>query len=146
MAEGKVSNSIMSSLLYQGINAYYVCDLTLGKNCGFCTYALTDEAVFGCFRTIHSKFTIRCESCDNLTACFELDACSNCSNSLFCHNCENLDHCMFCFNAKSLRYAVGNVEVGREEFLRIKKIVIEAVLKGIRNGKLPFDIFNLGVE
>jgi hypothetical protein len=43
-----------------------------------------------------------------------------------------------------LRYAVGNVEVGREEFLRIKKLVISAVLDGIKkDGKIPFDIFDL---
>ncbi|MFA6530583.1 MAG: hypothetical protein WCT31_02545 [Candidatus Micrarchaeia archaeon] len=144
MAEGKVSNSIKSSLLYQGINALYVCDLTLGKNCGYCTYGLSDEAVFGCFRTIHSKFTIRCESCYNVTACFEMDGCSNCSNSMFCHNCENLDYCMFCFNAKSKRYAIGNVEVGREQYMKIRKIVIDSLVKQItEKKKLDFDIYNL---
>jgi hypothetical protein len=144
MDEGHVSNLINTPIAYHGINALYVCDLTYGKNCAYCTYGLNDEAVFGCFRTIHSKYSIRCESCYNVTGCFELDACSNCSNSMFCHNCEGLDNCLFCFNTKSLRYAVGNVEVGREEFLRIKKLVISAVLDGIKkDGKIPFDIFDL---
>lgn len=145
MREGEVINAIMTPIVYHGINSYYVGDLTFAKNCAFCTYGLNDEAVFGCFRTIHSKFTIRCESCYNVTACFEMDGCSNCSNSMFCHNCENLDYCMFCFNTKSKRYAIGNVEVGREKYMKIRKIVIDSLVRQItEKKKLDFDIYNLG--
>lgn len=145
MREGEVINAIMTPIVYHGINAYYVGDLTFGKNCAFCTYGLNDEGVFGCFRAIHSKYSIRCESSYNVTACFEMDACSNCANSMFCHNCENLDHCMFCFNTKSLRYAIGNVEVGRENYMRMREIVLKEIIKQItENKKLKFDIYNIG--
>ena len=144
MSEGNITNVIKSPLIYHGINAYYVGDLTFGKNCAYCTYALNDEYVFGCHRCIHSKFCIRCEDSVNLTACFEMDSCTNCANSMFCHNCENLDNCMFCFNTKSKRYAIGNVEVGREEYMKIKERVLAEILMQIKSGqRLKWDIYNV---
>lgn len=145
LSEGTANNAINNPIMYNAINSYFVVDLTFGKNCAFCTYALNDESVFGCYRAIHSKFTIRCENSYNLTACFEMDGCSNCSNSMFCHNSENLDHCMFCFNTKSKRYAIGNVEIGREEYMKIKERVLSELVRQIKEGrKLKWDIYNLG--
>jgi hypothetical protein len=144
MREGKISNIIKSSLIYHGINAYYVDDLTFGKNCAYCTFALTTEAVFGSFRAIHSKFCIRCESPYNCTACFECDSCTNCSNCYYCHNCEGCSDCMFCFNVKSLHYAIGNVELGKEQYMKIREMVLKELIDQIKNGKLKNDIYSLG--
>lgn len=145
MSEGNIKNVAMSPLIYHAINGYYVGDLTYGKNCAYCTFALNTEAVFGSFRVIHSNFCIRCENPYNCTACFECDACTNCSNCLYCHNCEGCNDCMFCFNAKSLRYAIGNVEIGREKYLEIKKKITSEIVSKLENDKkLDINIYNLG--
>ncbi len=144
MTEGKISNIVKSSLIYHGINAYYVDDLTFGKNCAYCTFALTTEAVFGSFRAIHSKYCIRCEGPYNCTACFECDVCTNCSNCYYCHNCEGCSDCMFCFNVKSKRYAIGNVEIGKEKYLKIREIVLKELVEEIKNRKLKFNVYSLG--
>jgi len=144
MSEGNITNVIKSPLIYHGINAYYVGDLTFGKNCAYCTYALNDEYVFGCHRCIHSKFCIRCENSVNLTACFEMDSCTNCANSMFCHNSENLDNCMFCFNTKSKRYAIANVEVGREKYMQIREKVLAELVRQIKNmQRIKWNIYNV---
>jgi len=52
---------------------------------------------------------------------------------------------MFCFNVKSKRYAIANVEVGREGYLRIKQIVLGDIAKKLeRNKELEFGVFNIG--
>jgi hypothetical protein len=38
---------------------------------------------------------------------------------------------MFCFNVKNLKYAVGNVEVGREQFLRLKKLLTDEIASSL---------------
>ena len=75
----------------------------------------------------------------------EMDSCKNCADSYFCHNCENLSDCMFCFNAKNLKYAVGNAEVGKENYMKIKSIVRGEILERLEKGKtLPFDVYSIG--
>jgi hypothetical protein len=54
---------------------------------------------------------------------------------------------MFCFNTKNKRYAIGNVEVGREEYMRIKSLVMASILSELeKTHALRHDIFNVGAE
>ncbi|MFH1285817.1 MAG: hypothetical protein ABIH99_04505, partial [Candidatus Micrarchaeota archaeon] len=123
---------------------YRVFDATFTKNAAFCDAALNSESVFGCNWILHSKFCMKCRNSLNLTACFEMESCTNCSSSYFCHNCEGLTDCLFCFNVKSKRYAVGNMEVGKEEYLRIKKLVLEEITDKLqKQGKLNLDIYSI---
>jgi len=71
-----------------------------------------------------------------------VDSARSCSGCYYCHNVENVHDSIFCSNVKNLRYAVGNVEVGKGEFLRIKETVISRVLSGIENGRMPMGIYD----
>lgn len=52
---------------------------------------------------------------------------------------------MFCFNAKSLRYAIGNVEVGKEEYLKVKARILASIFERLEKEKrLAHSIFNIG--
>ncbi len=52
---------------------------------------------------------------------------------------------MLCFNVKSKRYAIANVEIGREEYLRIKKLLLYDITKRLEKEKrLETSIYNLG--
>lgn len=103
------------------------------------------DSVFGCSNLVLSSFCIRCHSSTNLTRCFEVNDSSASSGCYFCHNVENCQDCMFCFNTKNKRYAIGNVEVGREEFMRIKSLVTASILSELEaTHSLRHDIFNIG--
>ncbi|HIH22658.1 TPA: hypothetical protein HA238_02935 [Candidatus Micrarchaeota archaeon] len=145
VTEGNSVNNIESHVTYCVANSYQVSDCAHSKNCAYCNMAVASENVFGCKRAVHSKFSIRLHGCTNMTACLEMEGCNNCANSMFCHNSENLDNCMFCFNTKSKRYAIGNVEVGREKYMEVKKVVMDELLKRLEARKgLGLDIYNLG--
>ncbi len=145
--EGQNSNCAVGQVFYNVSNIYSVYDATLAKNCAYSTMAFHAEAVFGSWRAIHSRFCINCHDCHGLTACMEMDGCANCSSSMFCHNCENLDQCMFCFNVKGMRYAIGNVEVGREKFLQVKKMVQEELVRQLeKDGDIKWDVCSFGAS
>ncbi|MDD5337635.1 MAG: hypothetical protein PHS02_04080 [Candidatus ainarchaeum sp.] len=102
--------------------------------------------MFGCDTIFDSAFCINCYHSVKLTRCFEMDSCRDCSDSCFCHNSEGLSNCMFCFNSKGLRYAIGNVEVGKEEYARMRKVLLDAIGKRLEKDKdLKLSIYNLRV-
>jgi hypothetical protein len=75
----------------------------------------------------------------------ELDACKSCYRCYFCHNCENVNDGMFCFNAKNLKFAIGNVEVGKETFETFKKMLLAEILASLeKNHDYEKSIYNIG--
>lgn len=143
--EGSNANNIETHIAYTATNTYKVCDGTYAKNCAYDTMALNSEYVFGSYRTLYSKFCIKCHAGLELSNCFDTDCCTYTRDSYFSHNCESVDNSMFCFNTKSKRYAVGNVEIGKENYMKVKKIVLDEITAKLeKDGTLPFDIFTLG--
>ena len=84
------------------------------KNIAYSLFPRTSEALFGCYNILDSKFSINCYNSSKLTRCFEVSDSFSCFDSYYCYNSENIRDCMFCFNAKSKRYAICNVEIGKE--------------------------------
>ena len=106
-----------------GVQAKYVA-FAVGIKCNY---------VFGGLgRIVQSNFDINCYDSVNITRCFESDASYNSSDLYYCHNCENVNNAIFSFNIKNKQYAVGNTMVGKEQFLRTKKILLDYVLERIK--------------
>ena len=111
--------------------------------CGF--WGRTSEHAYGYANIVDCAFCIKCYSSTKLMRCFEVNDSNNCTDCYFCHNCEDLRDCMFCFNAKGKRYAIGNVEMGKAEYLAAKKRVLESIAGELEKTRaLRYDIYNLG--
>ncbi len=144
---GSCRNIIECPVVVDSIDLYKVVDATAAKNAAISGQVFSSEYIFGSFRTTNSKFCINCYHSLALSNCFEMDSCSNCRDSMFCHNCENLDNCMFCFNTKSKRYAIGNVEVGRDQYLKIREKLLKAIVEQLgKTGDLDYDIYNIACK
>ena len=131
---------------YSSHFSYKCVALVRSKYCFYCFWPRQSEYSIGCFYTFSSQFCIKCYNSENLNRCFEMSDCSNCTDSMFCHNCENLTNCMFCFNVKAKRYAIANVEVGREKYLEIRSVVLKQIYNELEAKKaLRSNIFNLVV-
>ncbi len=116
------------------------------KFCGYCFWARTSEYMFGCSSILDSKFCIKCSDSVNLTRCFEVTDGRNCSDVYFSHNVENCQDCMFCFNTKNRRHAIGNVELGREKYMEIKKKVVGEIAGELEKEKrYRHTVFNIGI-
>ncbi len=114
------------------------------KNVAYCFYPRNSENLFGSF-AINSKYCIHCRSSERIMRCFEVDNATDCADCLFCHNIEGCQDCMFCFNVKSKRYAIGNVEYPKEDYLKLKKLVLAEISAKLEKDKnLDIDIYNIG--
>ncbi len=144
---GDNTNMVECTLYYTSHSCYRGVGLVYSKY-SICSYwPRESEYTVGCYYLFSSKFCIRCFNSENLNRCFELSDSANCADSLFCHNCENLTDCMFCFNIKSKKYAIANIEIGREAYMKIKKMVLEELVKELEiNKSLKRSIFNLSAK
>jgi len=132
---GKVS----SAYCYHG--TYY----TFCKYCAYSWWPRESEYIFGSETLLSSKFCVKCYNSTNLTRCFEVSESNKCSDCYFCHNCENVTEGLFCFNAKGLRYAIGNKEVGQDEYKRVKRMLLEGIISKLeKNGRMEMDVFGIG--
>lgn len=143
---GKWSNMEKVSGGGEGENAYYSDNAYFAvKNVAYSNYVLYSRHMFGCHNSPYCEFCIHTYNCTKVTNAFEADGCTNCHDIYFCHNCEGLSDCILCFNAKNLKYAVANIEVGKEEYERVKKMLLSDVVAGLKRKKaFPVDIYNLG--
>jgi hypothetical protein len=117
------------------------------KYAGYCFWPRSSEHSFGCSALLSSEFNIRCFNSIKLARCFEVDFSRDCSGCYYCHNVENCTDCMFCFNAKNLKYAIGNVEVGREKFMKLRGQLLALVRQELEETKgLHHDIYNIGAK
>ena len=79
------------------------------------------------------------------SGCFECDSCFSCRNCFFCHNCENVEEGILCFNLKGARYAILNQSVSKEEYMRVKKMLLSYINGELETkGALEKSIFALG--
>lgn len=114
------------------------------KRSAYAHSIIDSDSIFGMFRIIGSSFSMHCYNAYYMQRCFEMDHAIKCADSYFCHNVENLSDCMFCFNTKSKRYAIGNVELGKEKYFEMKKkLVAEMVAELEKNGRLKVDIYDV---
>lgn len=138
------NREVYESVIYNNLqDAYRITDAFNAKHIAYNFFTDLNDHSFGVAKTISSNFCIHGYNSKNLNRAFEADACRNCSDIMFCHNCENVRESIFCHNAKNLRYAVCNVQVGKEEYERLKKMLVEFVLAELeKKGGLEFDIFD----
>ncbi len=115
------------------------------KYCAYSMWPRNSEGCFGCEFAMSCKSCLKCYHSVELSRCFEVSHSNSCSDCFFCHNCENLSDSMFCFNAKGMKYAIGNVEVGKERYEKVKALVLADILKQLeKNHRLDWNVFNIG--
>jgi len=114
------------------------------KYTAYCYWPRNSQYVFGSSMLFSCEFCMKCSNSENLTRCFETSDSHSCSDCYFCHNCENMRDSMFCFNAKNMKYAIGNTELGRQEYMRIKELILGEIAARLKRDKtLQPSIFNV---
>jgi len=137
-------NAAECSTVHYGSNVLCCSRAYHAKDSAFSCWPRDSDHMFGCDATRNSNFCFHCYNSYKLTRCFDVDTSQNCSGGYFLHNCENVHDSMFCFNAKNLRYAIGNAEVGKEEFARVKKIVLDEIVSSLEKKQdFPVGIYDI---
>ena len=146
--EGQSRNCIDTSVVSDSTHVYGLWWARGSSYAGYSTIVTESKYVFGGYaRVLNSEFCINAHNVTRVKNCFECDSCYLCRDCYFCHNCENVEEGILCFNVKGLRYAVLNQQVPKEEYLRIKKMLLEFVNSELeKKGGLEMDIFSLGAK
>jgi hypothetical protein len=143
---GGNDSAVSCPLSYKSRNVYKIAESVESKNSALGCMVFECDYVFGShLKMQNSKFCLNCCDSANVSNCLETDSSYHSINCYFCHNCENVENGIFCFNAKGKRYAVGNTEVGPQEFARIRKILLDYVLENLKEKKTcNLGIFSVG--
>ncbi|MCX8198279.1 MAG: hypothetical protein N3F07_03780 [Candidatus Micrarchaeota archaeon] len=143
-AEGRNLEVRKSFLYLNCMNISDCFDPFASKNCAYVFSIMDCDSLFGAYRTKNAGFSIHTYNAYEIQRCFEIDGAKNCRDCYFCHNVEDLQDCIFCFNTKGKRYAIGNLEVGRESYLEFKQKLLAWMAPHLeREGGLPFDIYDV---
>ncbi len=124
--DGQNQNCVDTPAVFAGSDVYKIWDTTKSKNSAYSSGVIQSEFVFGGYlRILDSQFCINSYDSTNVKRSFETDGVFFSQGAYLCHNCENIDEGILCFNAKNLRYAVGNCELKKPEYDRIKKMLLD---------------------
>jgi hypothetical protein len=117
------------------------------KYCGYNAWPRNSENIFGSGLVFNSEFCFKCFDGVGLKRCFEVDSGRGCSDTWFSHNVEGLQSALFCFNTKSKRYAVGNAEIGPEQFAKVKKLVQDWAISELKKRKsVPISVYDIACK
>jgi len=142
--EGTTENIIACPTAQDAAHCAYSFADVWAKYCAYGFWPRSSEHIFGFDTCLSSAFCINAYQSVGLKRCLEMDNCLNCSDCLFGHNLENCSDCMFCLNAKNLKFAIGNAPVGKEQYMKVKAVMLESMRKELEEKKnLKWDIFNI---
>jgi hypothetical protein len=143
--DGQNEKCVDTMSIFTGAHTYKLWDVTNSSYAAYSSGVINSQYVFGGYlRILNSEFCINCYDSTNLKRCFEVDGSYSTRDSYLCHDCENISDCILCFNSKNLKYAVGNTEVGKDEYSRVKKMLLDGITGELeKNGKTDIGIFSL---
>lgn len=112
-----------SALVYQSLSIFDSKNIIFCYKIFDCNYMLASRDNSSCTLGIRVKESIYCSSC------FEVSYSSKVSKSMFIHDSYDLYECLFCSHLRSKKYCIANMQFDKEEYFRIKKMVIDWILK-----------------
>lgn len=87
-----------------------------------CSYMVGCRDNSACSIGVGVKESIYCSKC------WEVSWSNKVSRSAFVHDCYDVSECLFCSHLRSKKYCVANIQLEKEEYLRIKEMVKEWIL------------------
>jgi hypothetical protein len=79
-------------------------------------------------RSNTSTFCLRIEDSKECSNSFAVSWSQKINNSFFIHDAANLSDCMFCSNMNSKQYCIANMQFTKEEYEKIKPMVLQWIL------------------
>jgi len=108
------------------------------QDAAFCSQAREAKCVFGIVVVGESEFCIKGGNAWKSARCFDswrVHASSDCYSS---HSLVGCQDCMFCFNLRAKSNCIGNVQLGRGEYLGLKKKLLSEIAGELkRKRRLP---------
>lgn len=123
-------DAMESDGIYNSSSIYHSMSIFDSKNTIFsyknfdCNYMLASRDNSSCTLGIRMKENIFCSSG------FEVSWSNKVSRSMYIHDSFDLFECLFCSHTRSKKYCIANMQFEKDEYLKIKKMVVDWILKG----------------
>lgn len=111
-------------------NVFRSRDIHESKNIILCDGIMKSEFVAASQRSINIGFCMRTDDSKNCSNSFSVNWSGKISDSLFIQDSYDLADCMFCSHMVSKRYCIANMQFEKEEYMRLRKIVIDWIFNG----------------
>jgi len=143
--DGACRDYVDVSQVIDSSEVYSTWDTTSSTRSACSDGVIQSKYIFGCsFRQLDSEFCIKCCDIIECKRCFEVDSSSHCTSCYYSHNIEGCEECILCCNVKGMRYAVLNQQLGKDEYLRVKKMLLGYINAELdKKKKVPRSIFKL---
>lgn len=115
--------------IYNSASVYHSVSIFDSKNIIFSykifdsNYMLASRDNSSCTLGIRMKESIFCSSG------FEISWSNKVSKSMYIHDGFDLYECLFCSHLRSKKYCIANIQFEKEEYFKLKKLVIDWILK-----------------
>lgn len=116
-------NIYNSSQVFHSVSIFDSKNIIFGYKLIDCSHMLASRDNSSSNLCIRAKDSIYCSSS------FEVSWSNKVSNSMFVHDCFDVYECLFSSHLRSKKYCIANMQFEKEEYFRIKKMVIEWVMK-----------------
>ncbi len=83
-----------------------------------------------------STSAIRISNCEHFTSGFSSVWSGHASKCMYLNNCIDMYECMFCSNLRSKKYCIANMQFTKEEYLPLKKMVIDWTIENFEKGNV----------
>lgn len=114
--------------IYNSASVYHSVSIFDSKNIIFsykifdCNYMLAARDDSSCTLGVRMKENLFCSSG------FEISWSNKVSKSMYIHDGYDLFECLFCSHVRSRKYCIANMQFTKEEYFKLKKIVVEWIL------------------
>lgn len=122
-------NVAKSDTIYGCENVYNSTDMSNSKNIVFSDSCGSSEYILCCGRSGSINFCIRVDDSKNCLNSYNVICSNKIINSYFIQDCFDLYECMFCSHIASKKYCIANMQFEEEEYMEIKKMITEFILK-----------------
>ena len=112
-----------SSSVYHSVSIFDSKNIVFSYKLFDCDYMITSRDDSSCTLGMRIKESIFCSSG------FEISWSNKVSKSMYIHDGFDLFECLFCSHLRSKRYCIANMQFDKEEYLRLKRIVVDWILK-----------------
>ena len=121
-------NVSKSDTIYRCENIYRCTDCSDSKNLIYCDSCGESEFLIASQRSATCNYCIRVDDSNNCSNSYNVICSTKIVNSFFIQDCSNLYECMFCSHISSKRYCIANMQYEKEEYFKIKKLIIKWIL------------------
>jgi len=120
------------------VNVTYATDVKDLLECShvaYCSRLRFSKYCFGVDWGGNAEFAIRCADVYKNTRCFESFGCYESSDCYYSFGVRNSSEVMFCFGGTGWRYRIGNLELSKDKYMKIKEKIVREIAEELKKDK-----------